>query len=147
MKNVTIRLDDQHARMLTEIDAKPTTAAQIAIEILNLTRRSTLNELKGVFSREEITAMADSFNGLIPTWKIMCNTSVLVAHTEDAEKYQQSASQHGAKIDELLEKLSKLTAAQAAILQLELVSYWNCEGTGGYGSPSPDLEKLVKMLV
>lgn len=146
MKNVTIRLDDQHARMLAEIDAKPTTAAQTAVEILNFTRRSTLNELKGQFTPEEITALADSFNGLIPTWQIMCNTSVLVAHTEDAEKYQQSASKHGAKIDGLLEKLSKLTAAQATILQLEFIRFWNCEGNGGYGSPSPDLEKLVKFL-
>lgn len=147
MKQTTVRFDDQTLRMMQEIDAKPTTAAQTVTEIFGYLRRATLAELKSMFTREEIIALVDSFNGLMPTWQIMCNTAVFVAHTEDAEKYQSSISLHGADPASLLEKLSKLSAAQATILQLELVIFWNNESVNSYGAPMPDLEKLVKTLV
>lgn len=146
MKQTTVRFDDQTLRMMEEIDAKPTTATQTVTEIFGYLRRATLAELKGMFTREEIISLADSFNGLIPTWQIMCNTAVFVAHTDDAEKYQYSISGHGADPATLLEKLSMLTAAQATILQLEMVIFWNNESKNSYGSPTPDLEKLVNML-
>ena len=146
MKQTTVRFDDQMTRMLAEIDPKPATAAQNVTEIFGYLRRATLAELKGMFTREEIIALADSFNGLMPTWQIMCNTSVFVAHTGDAEKFQYSISSHGADPAALLAKIGKLTAAQATILQLELVIFWNNEGENSYGSPSPDLEKLIKYL-
>ena len=147
MKQTTVRFDDQSLRMLTEIDQKPTTAAQTVIEVFGYLRRATLGELKGMFTREEIIALSDSFNGLMPTWQIMCNTAVFVAHTADAEKFQYSISSHGADPAVLLEKLSKLSAAQATILQLELVVFWNNAAENSYGSPAPDLEKLIKMLI
>jgi hypothetical protein len=146
MKQTTVRFDDQTLRMLVEIDAKPTTAAQTVTEIFGYLRRATLAELKGIFTRDEIIALADSFNGLMPTWQIMCNASVFAAHTEDAELYQMSASSHGADPVALIDKIRRLTSAQATILQLELVIFWNNEAENSYGSPSPDLEKLIKML-
>lgn len=138
MKNITIRADEETLGNLSEINVKQTTAAQTAIEVFAWLRKATLHELKGMFSREELIALLDSFNGLIPTWRFMCNTQVLVAHTEDAEKYQRSMSMHGANSDVLLQKLAKLTSAQATILQLELVSFWNRDD-----EVSPDIESFV----
>lgn len=146
MKATTIRYNQQTGAMLAEIDLRPTTAVQIATELCMYTRRATLLEIKGKFSREEIIAMADCFNGTMPTWQYLPNTSLLIAQIEDGEKYQQSCSRHEAKLDKLLEKIKTLTAAQAAVLQLELYRFWNCEGKGGYGSPSPNLDKLVEAL-
>jgi hypothetical protein len=142
MKQINIRVDGEIEKMLGDINVKPTPAAQTTIEVLLWLRRATLHELKGRFTREEIIALADSFNGLIPTWQIMCNPSVLVMHTEDAEKYQYSASQHGADPMALIEKLKVLTAAQATILQLELVSFWTRDD-----NTNPDLETLIETLL
>jgi len=141
MKNITIRPNTDTESMLAEISTKPTVAVQEVLEVFTFLRRATLRDLKGKFTREEIIAMADSFNGLMPTWQIMVNPAVLVAHTEDAEKYQYSASSNGADINALLAKLETLSSAQATILQLELWAFWNRDGTS-----SPDLETLVKTL-
>lgn len=143
MKNISIRLDDRTAAMLPDLSMRPTTAAQAAVETLLWLRQATLRELKGLFTRDEIIGLADSFNGLIPTWEIMVNPSVLVAHTEDAEHFQQSLSMHSADPAILLPKLEKLTAAQATILQLELWAFWNRDES----NPSPDLEQFVKRFI
>lgn len=141
MKSITIRADGELEKMLSEINIKPTPAAQTVQDVFLWMRRATLHELKGRFTREEIISLADSFNGLIPTWQIMCNPQTLVMHTEDAEKYQSSASSHGADPDALIEKLKLLTSAQATILQLELWAFWNRDE-----NTDPDLETLIKTL-
>jgi nitrate/nitrite-specific signal transduction histidine kinase len=142
MKNVTIRIDAENESMLNEISTKPTTATQEIIEVFTWLRKQTIHELKGMFTREEIIGLADSFNGLMPTWRIMCNPSALLFHTEDAEKYQSSISMHGGNIETLVKKIEKLSSAQATILQLELWAFWNRDENNG----SPDLEVLIKKL-
>ena len=146
MKKTTITYDEQTERAMAEINVRPATAVQTINEIFIHLRRATLKELKGRFSSEEITALADSFNGLMPTWQLMVNPSVLVAHTEDAEQFDGAISRHQADPKVLIKKLSELTAAQATILQLEFIRFWNTDGEGGYGAPSPDLDKLIKFL-
>lgn len=141
MKQINIRVEGEIEKMLGELNVKPTPAAQTAIEVLMWLRRATIHELKGLFSREEIIALADSFNGLIPTWQIMVNPQTLIVHTEDAERYQYSASGHGADPALLIKKLQSLTRGQATILQLELHAFWTRDE-----STTPDLEILIKTL-
>lgn len=140
-KTISIRLDEDMRKMLSEINVKPGTASQTAVEVLLWLRRATIHELKGRFSHDEIVGMAGSFNRLTPTWQIMCNPTVLAAHMEDAEKYKCSISCNGADPDALIDKLETLTAAQATILQLELWSFWNRDN-----KTQPDLNSLIKTL-
>ena len=141
VKTVSSRLSGDVMTQLEEIDSRPSISTQTAIEVFVYLRRSTLHELRGRFSKEEIIALADSFKELTPTWQIMCNTDVLVAHTEDAEKYRHSATSHGADPLALIEKIKQLTSAQASILQLELWAFWNRND-----ATPPDLELLIKSL-
>ena len=136
-----MRLEDELFSMLSEISAKPTTAVQTSVEVLLWLRRATIHELKGRFTRAEIITLANNFKGLVPAWKILCNPLVLIMQTEDAEKYQNSASSNGANLAELIDKLKLLTAARVAILQLELWAFWNHDE-----STEPDLEVLIKYL-
>jgi len=140
-KTIGIRLDEDVEKMLAELSVKQSTAAQSAVEVLLWLRRTTIHELKGRFTRDEIIGLAASFNGLIPSWQIMCNPSVFVAHTEDAEKYEAAISTNGADPAMLFEKLRALTSGQATILQLELWSFWNRDE-----NTDPDLEALIKTL-
>jgi hypothetical protein len=146
MKTITIRLEDNLFKMLSEVDYKPTTAAQNIVELFAYLRRTTLLELKGRFTEQEITVLADIYNGVMPVWKYLANNSMLIAEIEDAEHLEGTCSRHGADFKILIEKIKGLTSAQVAILQLELYRFWNVEGDGGYGSPSPDLNKLIKFL-
>lgn len=125
MKNITIRVDDRIQAVLNEISEKPVTATQEALEIFMILRRTTINELKYVFTKEEIIALLDSFNGLIPTWDYVASADTLAWHMSEAEKYAGAATRQGANPDKLIEKLKGLTSAQSTILQLELWAFWN----------------------
>lgn len=142
----TVRYDESVRRALNDIDEKPTTAAQFVLQIFPGLRRGVLQELKGMFTREEIIAMADAWNGTMPTWNYLSIPKMFLIHMEDAENYEAAISKHGAKPAEMLEKIGRLNAAQCAILQLELYIFWNNGHTSSYGSPSPNLEKLIKTL-
>lgn len=142
MKQVTIRIEDQIAEMLSEVDFKPTTAAQVVVEVFVYLRRTTLLELKKTFTEKEITILADIYNGVMPTWRYLSSKEMLIAEVEDGEHFENVCTRHGADFKRLIGKIKKLTSAQVAILQLELYRFWNVEGSGGYGSPSPNLETL-----
>lgn len=146
MKTTTIRYNENVAAMLAEIDTRPTTAAQNIVELFGHLRRATLAELKGHFTRTEIISLADAWNGTLPTWQYIANTGMLLAHMEDAETLDGTITRQQADPAQLFAKIKQLTAAQAAMLQLELYRFWNTEGPGSYGAPSPNLEKLVQFL-
>lgn len=141
-KTITVRLDDEQRRMVSEISRKPTVAAQTALEVMVWLRRATLHELRGIFTAQEITALVASFNGITPTWRVMCNPDVFAAHVEDAQKYEGVISGNGASLELLVMKIKQLTVAQATILQLELWIYWNQD------NPTKEsLDKLIGSLV
>jgi hypothetical protein len=142
----TIRYDENLKRTLNDIDEKPTTAAQNALHLFAGLRRGVLQELKGMFTRSEIIAMADSYNGTMPTWNYMSVPNMFEIHMQDAETYEAAISKHGAKPTELLSKVAALSSAQTAVLQLELYIFWNNGHSDSYGSPTPDLEKLIDKL-
>lgn len=142
MKTITIRIDDQVAAMLSEINKRPTTAAQTAIEVFTWIRRKVLHDIKGLFTSEEVMGLVNSFNGLLPSWQIMVNPSVFVDHTIDAEKYEHALSACGADPEKLFEKLSALSPAQSAILQLELYSFWDADNNA-----RPDLDDFINRFL
>jgi hypothetical protein len=146
MKTITIRLEDQLLSQLAEVDYRPTTAGQIVVELFATIRRTTLIELKGKFSREEIIVLADITNGTMPTWRYLASREMLVAEVEDLRHFENVCDIYGVNFNAMIEKIKGLTAAQVAILQLELYRFWNVGGDGGYDSPSPDLEKLINFL-
>ena len=146
MKQITIRLENQIIKMLSEVDFRPTTAAQNILELFASLRRAVLIELKGIFTREEIIVLADIYNGVMPTWKYLSSKEMLIAEVEDGEHFDGTCTRHEADIHKLIEKIKELSAAHVAILQLELYRFWNVQGDGGYGSPSPNLEKLIEFL-
>lgn len=146
MKTITIRIKDQMASQLAEIDYRPTTAGQIAIELFNSIRRATIIELKGIFSREEIIVMTDCFNTLIPTWRYLTNQEIFLAEIIDGQHFDGVCDRHNADFDALTRKIRALSSAQVAVLHLELYRFWNVEGDKGYGAPSPDMEKLIDFL-
>lgn len=124
-KQTAVRIDPDAQEMLRTINSRPTTAAQTAIEVFIWLRRATIAELKNQFSKEELIALADTFKGILPDWKLAVNPSVLITYVQEAEKYQYSISRTGSDPELLISKLNKLTSAQSTILLLEIVTYWD----------------------
>jgi hypothetical protein len=137
-RTITIRVDEQLAAMLAEINTRPTTAAQNAIYVFTWIRRKTLHDLKGVFTSEEVMALVNSFNSLLPSKQIIESPSAFLDHTIDAEKYEHALSACNADPEKLFEKLSALSPAQSVILQLELHSFWNANDNA-----RPDLDDFI----
>lgn len=139
MKNVTFRATDKMLSMLTEINTQPSTAASAIIETFVNLRRTIINQLKGMFTREELVALLSGYNGLIPTWDMLPSVELFIWHTQETEKYEAAISQHGADPAVLLKKIESLTSAQVTILQIELWAFWNHSETS-----NPELEPFIE---
>ena len=122
---ISIRIDPPEIEsMLAEINSKPATATQIVLELFTAMHRSTILEIRGLFNREEITALALYAKTKKPVWQAMASTSVYINDIEEAEKYNSSISVHNANPKAITDKIKKMTSAQVAILQLEIFSFW-----------------------
>ena len=139
---ITFRADEEMTAMLDTMHSRPTTAALSVLELFTAIRKETIRELKGRFSRKEIMALVDSFKRSTPNLKMMATNYVVEGHTRDAERDFKCTSSNNANLNVLIEKLKGLTAAQAAILQLELWAYWNRNE-----DEVPDLEKFIARFV
>jgi hypothetical protein len=139
---ITFRADEEMTQMLNLMHMRPTTAVLSVLELFTAIRKETNRELKGRFSRREIMALADSYKKSTPRLQMMATNYVLEGHTKDAERDFKCTSSNNANLNVLIEKLKLLTAAQAAILQLELWAYWNRNE-----DEVPDLEKFIARFV
>lgn len=125
---ISVRIDSPEIEsMLAEINRKPATAAQTVLELFTAMHRSTILEIRGLFTRDEITALALYAKTKKPVLQVMCNTSIYALDIEEAEKYKSSISAYGVDPNTLIDKIKKMTSAQVAILQLEIFSYWKRE--------------------
>lgn len=143
MKAITIRLNEKTVSAYETDYKNATSAATQAAESFWIIRRYALNELKGIFSKEEITALCDIFNGTIIQPEFS-NKSVLIAQLEDSEKFEDISSRHGFDYEKLQSKIEQLTSAQVFFLIHEIDRFWN--DPQAYDSPSPDINKLVSLL-
>ena len=101
MKTVTIRMDEKLAAQLEKEGESLNRTIVDNLKRLNRIRFVSEMELKGVFSPEEWKFFFDSLNGLIIDDALACNVGVLIAHCEDAESFEGSASRWGVSLDAL----------------------------------------------
>jgi len=68
----------------------------------------------------------------------MATPETIILTVTNAEKHKSVVSNFGGVLSELNVKLEPLTSAQALILQLELINFWDRE--------TPDIKQLIKAL-
>lgn len=100
--------------------------------------------IKGKFTREQIIAIADSLNTSMLDESEMSSKAKMMAGFEDSENLESGFSRHGANFQEFQQTFSSLTPAECFFLIDEINRFWNIPEA--YGSPTPDLEKLIKNL-
>ncbi|WP_446787448.1 hypothetical protein [Macellibacteroides fermentans] len=94
-------------------------------ELLKLLKAYSLNELKGKFTPNEWKFFADSLNGTMVDGMFRCNVGALVAHCEDSERFEGTASRWEVSVPDLTEKINKLGGAQVEALYTRVESFWD----------------------
>lgn len=94
---------------------------------LQMIRRRSMAEIKGVFTQEEWSLMADSLNGTIVTVEFRCIPGALIANIEDSDIYDGLGAKWGVDVKDLCSKIEKLTAAQVDAVFTRIEEFWNDE--------------------
>ena len=95
-----------------------------AIRTLRAIRNTSTYEIKGVFTAPEWQFLTDSLNGYMQTEAFCCNSSALIAHCEDAEKYEGTATRYGVNLDALSKKISGLHGANIEAVYYRIALFW-----------------------
>jgi hypothetical protein len=96
-----------------------------SISDLQMIRRRSESELKGVFTPEEWMLMADSLNGTIATSDFRCYPSALAANIEDSDKFDNIGEKWGVDVPRLIDKINRLTSAQVDAVFSRIEAFWN----------------------
>lgn len=96
-----------------------------SITELQMIRRRSQGELKGIFTPSEWCYMADSLNGTIVTAEFRCVPSALVASIEDSDLYDGLGAKWDVDVKELCSKVEKLTAAQVDATFTRIEAFWD----------------------
>lgn len=94
---------------------------------LQIIRKRSQNELKGVFTPDEWSLMADSLNGSIITPEFRCAFSALVISIRDSDEYDGLGAKWGVDIKKLSDKISNLTSAQVDAVFTRIEEFWEDE--------------------
>ena len=138
----SIRITDDSEKLLTPLFDNRNEAIQAAIDAYNSIRRYTLNEITGIFTREEIIAMVDNLNGTLLQPEYQANKDIYIAHLEDGEKFENLSARFEVDFKTLKAKVEGLTAAQIFFIQAEIERFWRQESNIENG-----LEIFIKRLI
>ena len=94
---------------------------------LQMIRRKSLYEIRGIFSPDEWSLMADSLNGSIVTHEFRCLPSSLIASIEDSEFYDGLGEKWNVDTGNLCNKIKELTSAQVESIFTRVEEFWNDE--------------------
>lgn len=141
MKSVTTQIDPREVEEIESRWGSGYRGTEKAIKAYNRLSRISLENIKGVFSREELYALIDCQQGVIfdPTWA--SQKKALIFSLEDAEKYDNLSGRWNIDFSKLIETINQLTVSQLYFLQEEIDRFWNHKEA--YGAPSPDTEIFI----
>ncbi len=88
-------------------------------------RKAAMIDIKGIFSKEEWIAIADSLNGTMITDPFWYSRDAFIAHCEDSELYDGTFSRHNADPKVVCEKIKKLTSIQVATVYRRVETFWD----------------------
>lgn len=131
-KNITIRIPvDMYDDMQQKSNDPRYNVGSINQQIVEgLQKQSTLaklsmNELRGVFTGEEWSALADMLNATMITPEFRYRPEFLIAEIDNTQALEQDlAAKWGIDISTLKDKCRKLTAAQLDALYTRVEEFW-----------------------
>lgn len=126
-KAASIRLPEQQTNYILENYKNINFGIVSIVDALQIIRKYSLSEIKGVFTPGEWSFFADSLNGTITDGIFRCNKEALIYHCQDAEQLDGTASKWDVDLAQLTAKIEKLTGAQVEALYFRVEQFWENE--------------------
>jgi hypothetical protein len=95
-----------------------------ALSRLRVIRLTAMSELKGYFTPDEWIFIADGLNGTLVDDTFSCSVSAFIAHCEDSEKYESTATRHNVDLNAFVEKVKKLHGANIEAIYRRAQQFW-----------------------
>lgn len=126
-KGTTVYLPEDQARYIQENYKNQNVGINNALDALIMIRTYSLSEIRGRFSPEEWSFLADSLNGTITDGSFRCNAGALAYHCQDADKLDDLGEKWEIDVMDLMDKIKDLTAAQVDAVYFRVEQFWNSE--------------------
>lgn len=143
MTNITIRISEIEVERLKKIYGKHTPAAQRAVESWFVLRQSTLRDLKGIFTENELKLLIDNENGSLFNPETDYNPEFLAINVKDGCDFEELDKKWDVSLGVLIEKILKMKSAECLFLHDWIGQFWE----GGYYKESRVLEEYIKELL
>lgn len=96
-----------------------------AIQRLRSIRQVALGEIRGIFTKEEWMFFIDSMNGVMVDEIFCCNVGGLIAHCEDSERFEGTATKYGVDLESLSTKIKTLRGANIEAIYYRVSQFWD----------------------
>ncbi len=143
MKQISTRVDKKAIDQLQALYGNNSAGTSRAAECFPYIRRATLTEIKGIFNKNELHAIIDSFYGMIIEPQYSANKQMFIAHLQNSNNYENIGKRWNVNINHVIEKVNKLTTAQAFFLQEEIHRFLNLEYDN---KQNPELNNILEDL-
>lgn len=123
-KTVSMRLPQDVADYIMRNGDSITDGVKNLVSQMQRHERYADVELRGRFTAEEWKFLADSLNGTMVLDDFRFSASALVAHNQDSQLYDGTASRWGINLEELNSKVERLSASQVEALYRRVEKFW-----------------------
>jgi len=124
MKKYSMYTEESLITKVTEIYKKQGEGVTTALDCFIELRRRTLPLLREVFTKQELSAIIDAYNGTIMDRNYF-GLQFFIAQIEDADTYESLCAKHEINLQELIEKATKLHPSELFFLLEEVNWFWN----------------------
>lgn len=113
-------------RGLAEIHGTKSAGAVRAVEAYLAIRAHTLHEIKGMFTKNELSFLVDIQNGSMFEHKFAASASAWIARIEDTDKlFPFTVKQWEVDVKEIIEKIKTMPSAQIYFTQELIDLFWS----------------------
>lgn len=124
-KTVSMRIPQELLDYVQQENQSLNYSLVAALSRLRVIRNTATAELKGYFTTEEWKFFADSLNGTLIDDTFCCSVSAFIAHCEDSEKYESTATKWKIDLNTTIEKIKKLHGANIEALYYRTKKFWD----------------------
>lgn len=132
---------DEYADALADIFGNKSNGGIKAIEGYVNIRKIVLAEMKGTFTREELSYLIDIQNGKIFDSNIASRRSTWIAEIEDANLFDQTGAKWNVDVPMLIEKVKALNAAEVYFWRELIHLFWY--GASDFHVKPEDLNRFL----
>lgn len=123
-KTVNIRIPAEMVEYLDKKNMGMNGAIVDCIEKVMFFEKYAMRDIKGVFTADEWKFLADSLNGTLVDGDFRYIGSALVAHIEDSEMYEGTASKYSVDVATMKGKIEKLSCSSIDAIYRRVEEFW-----------------------